>query len=267
MGVGRLTTVHTATGARRTSALLVAALVALVVLVVLVAPACTGARPHLSSKKEVTTTGATPTSAARAREVAQATGESIDLYSDASSAKPTSTLTTAEATSAPSVPIVFLVKQRTGDRLEVYLPVEPAGSSGWVRRSDVKVSSVPYRIELDLANHSITVFDLDKIVLDEPIGVGPDRPTAGGIYYLKELLQPPTQNGPYGSYAYGLSGFSTDLATFNGGKGLVGIHGTTSTSSLGRDASSGSIRVANDVIQRLVTDVGLPLGTPVEILG
>ena len=51
------------------------------------------------------------------------------------------------------------------------------------------------------------------MIVDEPVGVGrSDRPTPGGVYYLKELLQPPDPNGAYGTYAYGLSGFSNVLA-------------------------------------------------------
>ena len=91
-------------------------------------------------------------------------------------------------------------------------------------------------------------------------------PTPGGIYYLKELLQPPSPNGPYGTYAYGLSGFSNVLESFNGGPGVIGIHGTNDPSAIGTDVSSGCIRLNNAVIERLVNDIGLPLGTPVESL-
>ena len=34
----------------------------------------------------------------------------------------------------------------------------------------------------------------------------------------------------------------------------------------GRDVSAGCIRLRNEVITRLVEDIGLPLGTPVEII-
>ena len=92
-----------------------------------------------------------------------------------------------------------------------------------------------------------------------------DRPTPGGIYYIKELLQPPSPDGPYGVYAYGLNGFSNVLTSFAGGEGVIGIHGTNQPEALGTDVSSGCIRLHNDAITRLVQEVGLPLGTPVEI--
>lgn len=56
------------------------------------------------------------------------------------------------------------------------------------------------------------------------------------------------------------------LQSFNGGQGVLGIHGTNEPDKLGQDVSSGCIRLHNDVIDRLVNQIGLPLGTPVEVI-
>ena len=227
-------------------------------------------RPELAERADPTTTVVeTTTTEAQEPDVrrAQATADLIDIYADEAAAAPLRQITAAEATSAPGIPIVFLVKAESDDRLEVYLPVRPNGSTGWVDKDDVEVATVTHRIEVGISEHRIRVYNRDEIIVDEPIGVGrTDRPTPGGIYYLKELLQPPDPNGPYGPFAYGLSGFSTVLSSFNGGDGVIGIHGTNEPDLLGQDVSSGCIRVHNDVINRLVNEVGLPLGTPVEIL-
>jgi lipoprotein-anchoring transpeptidase ErfK/SrfK len=112
----------------------------------------------------------------------------------------------------------------------------------------------------------LTVTEGEREVLRAPVGVGTtDTPTPGGRYYLKELLQPPTPDGPYGPYAYGLSGFSNVLTSFAGGEGVIGIHGTDAPDLVGTDVSNGCLRLANDVVVRLVEEVGLPLGTPVVI--
>jgi lipoprotein-anchoring transpeptidase ErfK/SrfK len=112
-----------------------------------------------------------------------------------------------------------------------------------------------------------TVGRVDQIVLREPIGVGKnDTPTPGGEFCIKELLQPPDPTGPYGPYAYGLSGVSNVLTSFAGGAGVIGIRGTNRPDLIGTDVSSDCIRVHNDVINRMVAEIGLPLGTPVEIL-
>lgn len=235
----------------------------------LASAACTGSRPELVDEERTTTTepSTTTTEPAPIAEVAEATGDAIDIFADATTETPVRRLTAAEATAAPNIPIVFLVKSKTEDRLEVYLPVPPAGSTGWVRIKDVSRAADPFRIEVSLADHRLRVYDRDDMVLDEPVAIGTtDRPAPGGTYYLKELLQPPDGGGPYGVYAYGISGFTTALTSFNAGQGLIGIHGTNDPSVMGQDVPLGSIRLPNESITRLVTEIGLPLGTPVEIL-
>ena len=70
-------------------------------------------------------------------------------------------------------------------------------------------------------------------------------------------------NGIYGPYAYQLSGFSDVLLRFNGGTGVIGIHGTNEPWLLGKDVSHGCIHMSNAGITRLAHL--LPLGVPVEI--
>ena len=172
-------------------------------------------------------------------------------------------------------PLVFLVKKLSTDYVNVYLPVRPNGSTGWVKRSDVVLSHHDWRVLVETGSHQITVYCHDScppesspppndIFLQEPIAVGKqDTPTPGGVYYIKELLKPPDPTTVYGPYAYGLSGFSNVLQTFNGGEGVIGIHGNNDASVLGHDVSHGCIRMSNPGITKLVSV--LPLGVPVEI--
>ena len=237
-------------------------------LVGLLLAACTGERPDLAGDEETTTTAAgatTTTEADASAEVAEVDGRAIDVYADATTAEPVQQLTQEQVAAAPEVPIVLLVIGQSDDRLEVRLPTPPVGSTGWVARDDVTVSAVSQRVEIALGAHRIKVLVGTEVVLDEPIAVGQtDRP-APGSYFLKELLQPPDPNGPYGTYVYGLAGFTTDLNSFNTGTGIVGIHGTPDPSTLGQDVPGGSIRVHGDVLGRLVHELGLPLGTPVDV--
>jgi lipoprotein-anchoring transpeptidase ErfK/SrfK len=192
--------------------------------------------------------------------VAQAKPASMPIYA-APDGQPASSLENPNENGAP---LVFLVKERQGDWLNVYLPVRPNGSTGWVRASDATVVSNRYSIDIALAAHRLVVHNGDEVVLDEPIGVGTAQtPTPGGVYYIKELLQPPDPNGPYGPYAYGLSGFSNILDEFSGGDGVIGIHGTNEPEAIGTDVSHGCIRMRNEAILELVPV--LPLGTPVHI--
>lgn len=162
--------------------------------------------------------------------------------------------------------LVFVVDAQQDDWLQVQLPVRPNGSTGWIRAADVALASNPFSVTVDLTAHELTVRDGRTEVLRTPVGVGTsDTPTPGGRYYLKELLQPPSPDGPYGPYAYGLSGFSNVLTSFAGGEGVIGIHGTDAPELVGTDVSHGCLRLSNEVIVRLVEEIGLPLGTPVVI--
>lgn len=167
-----------------------------------------------------------------------------------------------------AVPLLFLVKDTPDtacDWVEVYLPVRPNGSTGYVKRSDVKLTQNPYRIEVHLGEYRLVVFNGDQTILDTTIAEAAENtPTPGGLYYTTELIKTPNPNGVYGPYAYGLSGFSEVLQTFNGGPGQLGIHGTNQPELLGQNVSHGCIRMSNEDITMLAGI--LPLGVPVQVI-
>jgi lipoprotein-anchoring transpeptidase ErfK/SrfK len=219
-----------------------------------------------SGETSATTGGATEAAPADANTswVAQAQVPEVAVFETPESPEPIHRLPNPNENGAP---LVFLVDggEPTGEWVPVHLPVRPNGSKGFVRAADVTLATHTYRIQVALADHTLTLLNAGEVELTAPIGVGTaDTPTPGGIYYVKELLQPPDPNGAYGPYAYGLSGFSNELTSFAGGEGVIGIHGTNEPDAIGTDVSSGCIRVENEVITQLAEM--LPLGTPVEIL-
>lgn len=153
----------------------------------------------------------------------------------------------------------------TPDWIEVRLPIQPNGSTGWIRRQDVELSNNPYRLEVDRASYSLRVFYRNDLWLESTVAIGTGAtPTPVGDFYLLELLRPLTENGPYGPFAFGLSGFSEVLESFGGAdSAIIGIHGTNDPASIGTDVSHGCIRLENAVIEQLAST--LPLGTPVRI--
>ncbi|HVV37116.1 MAG TPA: L,D-transpeptidase [Acidimicrobiales bacterium] len=192
--------------------------------------------------------------------VAQAIGRALAV-SVAPNAAPAVSLTNPLKSGAPRV---VLVVADGGDWLQVLLPLRPNDSLGWVRRSDVTISAVHYRVEIDRAAHRLHVFDGDALVMDEPAAVGkPATPTPSGQFFAVELLQPYNPRGDYGPYAFTLSAYSNVYQSFGSGDGAVGMHGTNEPASVGRDASHGCVRLPNDAITRLAGM--LPLGTPVFI--
>jgi lipoprotein-anchoring transpeptidase ErfK/SrfK len=192
----------------------------------------------------------------------QATTGKVRVYASATSTEVVSTLDNP----LPSgTPLTLLVDGQTSTRYKVLLPIRPNGTTGWVNPIDVGIKRThKYRIEIGLSKFTIKVYNGNDLVMDEKIGVGTqDTPTPNGRYYIKELLQPPKPDGIYGPFAYGLSGFSPVLQSFNGGDGTIGIHGTNKPELLGTRASHGCIRMRNEAIVRLTKF--LPLGTPVII--
>lgn len=161
-------------------------------------------------------------------------------------------------------PLVLLVDGQTQSRAKVLLPIRPNGSVGWINLADVVQKSHDFKLVVTLAAFKLQAFKGDNVILDTKIGIGEsETPTPNGRYYIKELLRPPDPTGVYGTYAYGLSGFSPVLTNFNGGTGVLGIHGTNRPDLLGQHVSKGCIRIRNEEINKLAKI--LPLGTPVFV--
>jgi RNA polymerase sigma factor (sigma-70 family) len=229
-------------------------------------PVAAGAAPALSPVNPFVPRG--PLASASSSVVAQALTPQLAIYNGPGASVATRTLANPQPSGAP---LVLLVTEQRDGWLQVLLPVRPNGSTGWIRTEQVSLVTHDFRIIIELNAHRITAYQGRDVLLSEPIGVGTrDAPTPGGLYYIKELFQPLDTigrldpDGPYGPFAYGLSGFSEVLFDFAGGDGQFGIHGTNDPSSLGRDVSHGCIRMSNDGITRLART--LPLGVPVEIL-
>lgn len=230
-----------------------------------------GAAPSTSGSIPPTEPGPSSTTTAGADDpdddlvvVAEALGATVAVFADPTAADPARVLDRADEVSGT---LVFVVVGEADHRFQVLLPVRPNGSTGWIERDAVSLSRHAFRIEVELGALRLRVLEHDEVVMEAAIATGTDdTPTPGGVFYIKELLQPPDPGGPYGTYAYGLSGFSNELESFNGGDGVIGIHGTNDPASIGTRVSHGCIRVRNADIERLVEEIGLPLGTPVAIL-
>jgi lipoprotein-anchoring transpeptidase ErfK/SrfK len=229
-------------------------------------PASDGAAPPTSATDR-STSAVGPARSAQPSIVAEATVAEITARTDASEeAEAVAVLDNPRPSGAPLVFRAVDEAPSVAGWIQVQLPVEPNGTVGWVRRDEVSLSQNPYRLEIDRGDYRLQVFRLDEVLLETTVAIGTgETPTPVGQFYLMELLAPPDPTGPYGPFAFGLSGFSEVLDGFGGAdEAIIGLHGTNEPSSLGSDVSHGCIRLANDVITELATY--LPLGTPVYIV-
>lgn len=163
------------------------------------------------------------------------------------------------------IPLVFMgVAQRKG-WVKVQLPTRPTGSTGWLRRKDVRIGYTRLNVRVSLKRRIVEVFAGRKLLKRTKVGVGRAvTPTPKGRYYVTDVVRATDPDGFYGPYSIGLSAHSKVVTSFRGGNGQIGLHGTNAPEALGTDVSLGCIRMSNAVISALAKRV--PLGTPVTIV-
>lgn len=192
--------------------------------------------------------------------VATAT-KAVDVL-DGPGGSPVATLAAATLFGSPTT---MLVVGGQPGWLQVSLPVEPNGQTGWVTADSVSLAKVHHRVEVDIAARELVVFDRGVELLRTTVAVGSaENPTpTGAVAFVTDALRTPSGESAYGPFALGLSIYSETLSEFAGGEGQIGIHGTNDPTSIGQAVSHGCIRVPNAVVTQLAEI--LPLGTPVVI--
>jgi lipoprotein-anchoring transpeptidase ErfK/SrfK len=148
--------------------------------------------------------------------------------------------------------------------VEVMLPVRPNGSTGWVRSDEVSLYVADSRIVIDLDERRLTYVVDDVEVISTEVGIGSQyNPTPTGEFFVTDNVSLSDPNSPWGPHALGISARSETITEYNGGDGIIGIHGTNNPGSIGDDISLGCVRLPNDMITALHEMV--PLGTRVVI--
>lgn len=166
-------------------------------------------------------------------------------------------------------PMTMPIVEDRGEWLRIMLPERPNGKTGWVRRSDVALSTSTYRIVIRLAETRLYVYQDGFELFSAPVGIGTERtPTAPGSFFVavKSVPGPPG----YGSVVLDTSGHSEAIQSWEGsGDAVTSIHGPISAASAARIGTTGT-RISNGCIRMLEADqikmAVIPLGTPVDIV-
>ena len=144
----------------------------------------------------------------------------------------------------------------------VRLPRKPYGQTGWLRAEGVEVYSIAERVVVHRGRRVLVVFRGKERIFRTRVAVGrSDRPTPLGNFYVAAKYVP-VRTSLVSTYALELSA-PAGLPDFPEG-GVVGIHGTPATWSIGKAASNGCVRVTPTAARRLGRIV--PLGAPVKIV-
>jgi lipoprotein-anchoring transpeptidase ErfK/SrfK len=163
-------------------------------------------------------------------------------------------------------PTVRPVVASMGDFLEIRLDSRPNGSTAWVRKEDVTISTTPYRIVISVSQRRLTLLDAGSAVYSAPVGVGqPQWATPTGPSFVDaKVPTPPSQQYIYGPLVIITGTHSNVFTDFDGGDGTVGIHGYPSdpASTMGVASSHGCIRANPTTIATISV---VPVGTPIDI--
>ena len=161
-------------------------------------------------------------------------------------------------------PLLFGVISVQGDWVEVMMQARPNGQVGWVKASDVELSTHDAVIELDLTTRQLVARLDGEVVVETQAAIGLDaNPTPTGRYYIFEVIPQSYTEGPFGPAIMATSAYSERLQLFENGLPIVALHGTNEPNTIGEKASNGCIRIANDLITLLAEK--MPPGVPIVI--
>jgi lipoprotein-anchoring transpeptidase ErfK/SrfK len=192
----------------------------------------------------------------------KARGE-IEVYRFPGATKPFVTL--PPDTILGTVTVLSVIDGPRNGWAQVLLPVRPNGTTGWVNVVESPVYVVSGRIVVDLSERTLRYYEDGEVVVKTEVGVGSvTNPTPTGSFFVTDSVTLSNPYSPWGPHAFGLSARSETITEYNGGDGIIGIHGTNMPTSIGEAISLGCVRVPNDVITRLHGMV--KVGTPVDIV-
>lgn len=152
--------------------------------------------------------------------------------------------------------------------LKVRLPIRPNRSSGWIPRDRVELERTRRYVHVDLSRRLLRVYAKGRVIARFKVVVGaPSTPTPRGLFAIYDKVKQADPHGFTGQWVLPLTAYSRKLHKFDGGPGVVGLHGRGGTSfldPLGSARSHGCIRMNNSRIRYLSK---LIKGTAVQVRG
>jgi len=153
---------------------------------------------------------------------------------------------------------------RDGRWARVILPWRPNGRTGWISLRGRRTVKSRIWIEANLSRRRVNLMLGSRTLRSFVAAVGAAAtPTPVGRFSVTDPIATGDPGGPFGWYAFGLSGHQPNLPPGWSGGDQLAIHGTNAPSSLGTAASAGCLRVSAAALGILKSY--LRPGTPVVI--
>jgi lipoprotein-anchoring transpeptidase ErfK/SrfK len=145
---------------------------------------------------------------------------------------------------------------------KITVPGRPNGRTGWVAAKQVAIHRVGWQVVVFRGSRVLQLWKKNQLVYTSKVAVGaPGMETPTGLYYVTHRFRPVAE--PFlGAYAFETSAYSK-LSDWPGG-GVVGLHGWSDPSVLGKAVSHGCIRISNTTADFLRDRI--PVGTPIRVL-
>jgi len=153
---------------------------------------------------------------------------------------------------------------RSGRWAKIVLPWRPNGRYGWIRTTGRHTVQTAIWVDADLSRRTVTLMRGRARLRSFSAAIGAAAtPTPTGRFSVTDLVATGNASGPFGWYAFGLSGHQPNLPVGWTGGDQLAIHGTNAPSTIGTAASAGCLRVSASALG--VLKRSLRLGTPVII--
>jgi len=153
---------------------------------------------------------------------------------------------------------------RDGRWAQVVLPWTPNGRTGWVTLRGRREVHTSIWVQADLSRRRVMLMRGSRVLHSFVAAIGaPDSPTPIGRFSVTDPIATGDPSGPYGWYAFGLSGHQPHLPPGWSGGDQLAIHGTNDPATIGMRVSAGCLHVsahALAILKRWVRP-----GTPVVI--
>jgi hypothetical protein len=162
-------------------------------------------------------------------------------------------------------PTVAWIQSTTADGRygRVTVPFRGGHVDGWISLAGLKLRSTPITVHVSLSRHLVVVDRLGTEILRFAAANGSrSSPTPPGTYFVTDRV-PFDPSGPYGAFAFGISGIQMHLPPGWSLSDQLAIHGTNDPGSIGLSVSAGCLRVSARALLEL--EPLLRLGTPVII--
>jgi hypothetical protein len=150
--------------------------------------------------------------------------------------------------------------------VKILVQQRPRNAEAWIPARNTTVRWIDWRIVIDISSRSASIYRQGSLAKRVHVVVGtPSTPTPTGKFYIVDRMRL-YNNWAHGVWALATSAYSLKLKNFDGGDGVVALHGRGALwEPVGTAASHGCVRF-NDGDMRWIA-ARVPNGTRLDIQG